>query len=86
MRENSVMTQYNIVNLSVLLVCAIFLFSMRKSSTMTQYNIVHVNLSILLFFFYLLVQHEEELYADANNCTNALEDNYHRDILALRLV
>lgn len=85
MRENSVVTQYNIVNLSILLVCAIFLFSMRKSSTMTQYNIVHVNLSILLFF-YLLVQHEEELYADANNCTNALEDNHHRDILALRLV
>lgn len=29
-------------------------------------------------------QQEEELYADANNCTTPLEDKYHRDILALR--
>ena len=51
-----------------------------RSSVLTQYNTV--NLSIPLS----PVQHEEELYADANNCTNALEDAYHRDILALRLV
>ena len=47
---------------------------------LTQYNTV--NLSIPL----PPLQHEEELYADANNCTSALEDTYHRDILSLRLV
>ena len=31
-------------------------------------------------------QHEEECYADANNCTTPLEDKYHQDILTLRFV
>ena len=34
----------------------------------------------------IILQHEEELYADANNCSTALEDKYHRDIIALRCV
>ena len=31
-------------------------------------------------------QHEEELFADANNCSNALEEQYHHDILTLRYI
>ena len=27
---------------------------------------------------------EEECFADLNNCTNALQEKYHRDILAIR--
>ena len=31
-----------------------------------------------------LYKHEEEVYADANNCTNTIEEQYHHQILELR--
>ena len=37
------------------------------------------DLKAILFF-----QHEEELYADKNNCINTVEEQYHREVLELR--
>lgn len=31
-----------------------------------------------------MFQHEEEVYADANNCINTVEEHYHRDVMEMR--